>query len=187
MPVLVSSRAAAWTAVPAPTVGTAGRRGRGEAGRQPQPRVVDRVDHALGGVGVAGASAHRNVVGHDRARAGQGIDRQRGHANDVQGIADCAPWSAAGGIQRQVDEDIAVGRAAAVGHGAAGVAHVGGGQRADVQIVDRRAGRRGVAGVDVGVGVEDRLLVVGGGRADVRRFPTGSTGTPGWPPYPARS
>ena len=54
----------------------------------------------------------------------------------------------------EVNEDVA--GSVAVGHGAARVAHVGGGQRADIQRVDRRALRRRVAGVDVGVGVEDR-------------------------------
>ena len=76
----------------------------------------------------------------------------------------CA-FAGAGG---QVEEDVV--RAVAVGHHAARVAHVGGGERADIQLVDRRAGRRGVAGVDVGVGVEDRCVVVGGRRADVRNF-----------------
>jgi len=66
---------------------------------------------------------------------------------------------------RQIDENI--GRAVAIRHGPICVADIRRRQRANVQGVDRCAGSRGVAGINVGVGVEHRRTVVRGRGTDI--------------------
>ena len=141
---------------------------RGEGGVQAQAGVVDGADQSLRRVGVVGARAHADIRVSADCRAvrplGQIADVDSGGTGGVQAVGDRRIDA---GV-RQVDKYIAL--AVAIGHHAVGIAQVGRRQRRNVQSVDRRARRGRVAGEDVGLRVEDRLLVIGGGGADVRDF-----------------
>ena len=141
---------------------------RNEAGGQAEPRVVNRADHSIGCVGVAGGPADRNIRGRTGLRAvgalDQIVDVDRGSAALVQTVSGLGVLAAA----RQVQKYIA--RAAAVRHHAAGVAQVGRRERRDVQLVDRRSFGRRIAGIDGGLFAEDRLVVIGRRGSDVIHF-----------------